>query len=73
MGLDWRDPKTIAAVETYVRLAVGAACVVVLIYAFVDQKIDAVALMKALLALIGIDRAAIGGIGLIRAHNGRST
>jgi len=67
--IDWRDPKTIAAVETYVRLAVGSAFVGVVLYMFISDRIDFTSVLKALGSILAIDRIGIGTIGILRARN----
>jgi len=69
MTIDWRDPKTIAAVETYVRLAVGSSFVAVVLYMFLIDRIDLSAVLKALGSILAIDRIGIGAIGILRARN----
>ena len=72
MSIDWRDPKTIAAVETYVRLAVGAAFIAVVLYMFVAERIDFTAVLKAFGSILMIDRIGIGAIGILRARQDNS-
>lgn len=66
---DLHDPKVVNAIEAYVRLAVGAGLAIVLIYAFIANRIDEGALLRAIIALVTLDRGAIGAINFLRARN----
>lgn len=68
MAIDWRDPHTIAAIETYVRLLVGTAFVAVVLYMFIIDRIDISGVLKAMGSILAIDRIGIGAIGVLRAR-----
>lgn len=58
--MDWRDPKTVQAVEQYLRLLTAFALAVVLIYMLVAQHIDVDTVISVILGILATDRAIMG-------------
>lgn len=67
MGISWRDPETIVAIENYVRIATGIAFISVLLFLFITNRLNIEEVIKAIGAIMAIDRLGIGAIGLLRA------
>lgn len=66
---DWRDPATIQAAKMWLRLFVGLAFAIILLYMLAVGRIDPTALIKAMAGIQAINQLGQGAIGAIEARN----
>jgi hypothetical protein len=52
----WKDPETMRAIAMYIRLAVGAIFVLMLVWMAGNDRIDVETVIKAILGLLAVDK-----------------
>lgn len=52
----WKEEKTLKAVAQYLRLVVGGVLLVILLYMFVNERVDLETVVKTLLGLLAVDK-----------------